>query len=598
MDLVVGVVAGIVLNRCISSRSEKIAQRPEEIAQRGGGVEDAAIKMLQDILSDSKQTKTKKILAIMRTTNKRLFQQLSDLRARQLREAALTAVRKNRPMVIPLPQEKEKSEEIITNVRPCWSVMTNDDSVDWKAHMESSTLGNFVIHIVTSHGSRYACLNHDEIKREFKFEVNDTTHYKVWHPCRNDDGYVNRERINRDVSYVKLTLGSLGICYIAKPEWMYSDNDPSVRMFTLVKRGSETAMVTNEVLDFQGDWISADHCQNKGAIQTYELCEGDKEQNRGIMEWAHGHRYDGEWKNGKRHGEGMMVWTYDKGLCVYSGQWADDTMRGTGSLHCTDLGDFSKNESQNFLDRTWTEKNVQKHSDLYVFELDDVNTSVWVSNTKFAIRNNIKGAGRMITMDGEYRGKMKHYEVEDDLKVMDIPIVRHGKGQFTKGDKDGEMYEKYVGYWVNDKRHGKGEKLMMKTNIGKDKLTVLEQYSGYWVNDKRHGIGLSKRIIDGMSRQTAFIRKYKGSWKNGVRHGKGNCVTLMRVKNDTYEVAVYTGNWKNNKIHGHGKFSVSFENPKLYYEGLWNMDMPKFDENAKHNITDRSKFISYVHQTR
>lgn len=589
MDLVVGVLTGIVLNSCISPS-------PEEIAQRGGGAEDAVMEMLQDIIADSKLTKNKKILAIMRTANKRLFQQLPDLRARQLREAALIAVRKNRPMVVPLPPEK--SEEIVTNERPCWSVMTNDDSIDWKAHMESSTVGNFVIHIKTLRGSRYVCFNHDEIKREFKFKVDDTNHYKVWHPCRNDDGYVNRERINRDVSYVKLTLGSLGICYIRKPKWMFSDRDPSTRMFTLVKRGCERAMVTNEVLDFQGSWISADHCQNKGVIQTYELCDGDAEQIRGIMEWAHGHRYDGEWKNGKRHGEGMMVWTYDRGLCVYSGQWVDDTMRGSGSLHCTDLGDFSKNETQNFLDRTWTEYNVQKHNDVYVFKLDDVNTSVWVSNTQFVIRNNEKGTGRMITIDGEYRGEMKdiQYEVEDELQTTDIPIERHGKGQFTKGDKNGEMYEKYIGYWVNDKRHGKGVKLIIKKNIGPEKLTVVEQYSGYWENDRRHGIGLSKRKFNGLTRETVFLEKYKGPWKNGVRHGKGNFVTFMTVKNKTYEIAAYAGHFKNNKKHGHGKFSVSMENPKLYYEGLWNMGMPVFDEDANHNITHRSKFISFVQQ--
>jgi hypothetical protein len=584
MDLVVGIVTGVILTR-IST---------EEIAQRGGGVEDAAIKMLQDILTDSKRTKNKKILAIMRTTNKRLFQQLPDLRARQLREAALIAVRKNRPMVIPLPQEK--SEEIVTNIRPCWSVMTNDDSVDWKAHMESSTVGNFVIHIITPQGSRYACLNHDEIKREFKFEVDDTTHYKVWHPCRNDDGYVNRQRINRDVSYVKLTLGSLGICYIAKPEWMYSDNDPNARMFTLVKRGSETAMVTNEVLDFQGDWISADHCQNKGVIQTYELCEGDTEQIHGTMEWAHGHRYDGEWKNGKRHGQGMMVWTYDRGLCIYRGEWADDTIRGTGSLHCTDLGDYSKNETQKFSDKTWTQKNVQKHNDLYVFELDDVNTSIWVSNTIFAIRNNIKGTGRMITMDGEYRGGMKHvrYEVEEELKVTAIPIKRHGKGVLTAGEKTGETYVRYTGEWVNDERHGKGRMVIMEKNIGPEKMAVIEEYSGYWENDERHGKGLTIRKIWITSHKTIFLEKYRGHWKNGVRHGEGKSVKRKTIKNKTYETSVYAGHWENNKKHGHGKILILMNDPKLYYKGVWNMGMPEFDESAKHNITDRSNFISLI----
>ena len=38
MDLVVGVFTGIVLNSCISPS-------PEEIAQRGGGAEDAVISL-------------------------------------------------------------------------------------------------------------------------------------------------------------------------------------------------------------------------------------------------------------------------------------------------------------------------------------------------------------------------------------------------------------------------------------------------------------------------------------------------------------------------------------------------------------------------
>ena len=42
---------------------------------------------------------------------------------------------------------------------------------------------------------------------------------------------------------------------------------------------------------------------------------------RGVLSWADGGSYDGEWKEGQRCGLGIMKWPNGKS---YKGEWKDD----------------------------------------------------------------------------------------------------------------------------------------------------------------------------------------------------------------------------------------------------------------------------------
>lgn len=87
----------------------------------------------------------------------------------------------------------------------------------------------------------------------------------------------------------------------------------------------------------------------------------------------------------------------------------------------------------------------------------------------------------------------------------------HGQGSLTF--KNGR---KYVGEWVNGKKHGHG------SYSGWD-----ESYVGDWANDERHGQG------------TAIFHKnggqYVGQWAHDLMHGQGTMTGP-----DGWE---YTGDW-------------------------------------------------------
>ena len=64
------------------------------------------------------------------------------------------------------------------------------------------------------------------------------------------------------------------------------------------------------------------------------LCKGEGEKNKagephghGIMVYANGNMYDGQWANGARHGEGTCKYATGD---VYEGQWKDSNKHGKG----------------------------------------------------------------------------------------------------------------------------------------------------------------------------------------------------------------------------------------------------------------------------
>ena len=90
---------------------------------------------------------------------------------------------------------------------------------------------------------------------------------------------------------------------------------------------------------------------------------------------------------------------------------------------------------------------------------------------------------------------------------------------------------KYVGDWLNERRHGKGKYTM---------IWGLGEYEGDWVDDKRNGKGSQTRKSG---------NKYVGDWVNDKQHGKG---TMFYDNGDKY-----VGDWIDDEKHGKGTFSSS-----------------------------------------
>lgn len=133
---------------------------------------------------------------------------------------------------------------------------------------------------------------------------------------------------------------------------------------------------------------------------------------------SRGNRYEGEWKDGKKHGQGRMV--YANGY-EYVGEWADDTATGQGIFLWPNGDRYEGMMYQG-----------QRHGQgTYSFVNGDHYQGDWFQDQK-------QGYGIAKVAAGKYEGQFHHDKM-------------HGFGTFyfTNGDI-------YVGEWIDDQQDGQG----------------------------------------------------------------------------------------------------------------------------------------------
>ena len=69
--------------------------------------------------------------------------------------------------------------------------------------------------------------------------------------------------------------------------------------------------------------IKTKHYKN-GDKYVGEINEKEEPHGRGTMCWKNGRRYEGQWKNGKKHGQGVEYGA--NGAVDFSGEWTDDVL--------------------------------------------------------------------------------------------------------------------------------------------------------------------------------------------------------------------------------------------------------------------------------
>ena len=204
-----------------------------------------------------------------------------------------------------------------------------------------------------------------------------------------------------------------------------------------------------------------------------------------------GTKYIGEWKDGKRHGQGLS--TVPDGS-TYDGMFKDGLPNGKGTFAFPD-----------------GKKIVGQVKD---GKLDGQATSNLPDGSTFTgeFKDNMpNGQGTLTYADGaKYVGDWK------DGK-------RDGQGTYTYADGS-----EYVGEWKGGQRNGQGT----HTN------TDGGQYVAEWKNDHPNGQGTYTNT-DGS--------QYVGDWKDGKRDGQGTYTYADGSK--------YVGAWKDDKFHGEGKFA-------------------------------------------
>ena len=123
---------------------------------------------------------------------------------------------------------------------------------------------------------------------------------------------------------------------------------------------------------------------------------------------------------------------------------------------------------------------------------------------------------------------------------------RHGKGimMYSNGCK-------YIGTFMNDKRHGYGKCYYPPPSTAST-LHTTSQYTGQWKHNKKHGHGK-------MVYPNGDI--YQGSFYNDVMHGYGKLFVLNDDNRKDYD-HVYKGTFVNGKKCGQG--AIQYSNGDVY----------------------------------
>ena len=257
--------------------------------------------------------------------------------------------------------------------------------------------------------------------------------------------------------------------------------------------------------------------------------------------------YSGQWKEDKRHGKGEQVYGTNKKMYKYVGQFEEDRRVGDGKVY--------KNMGTE-RDAVGTEKEIW---DLILngkFTDDMVDTSeqkVWVH---FASKD--QKAAKPKSEEFQFEGLFYHGELGQSG-------LREGSGTlFDKdaGDLEGFLEKFTTGEAYKDYPPSSGTSNPLEGGTQRDLAAddkILEDlhimFHGTWQADKYHGpAGVQHfRAIAGQLFASADVPHgtYRGEFKEGKRHGRGSWSSngmLYRPQASMGEAEM--GNWENDLMHG------------------------------------------------
>jgi len=126
--------------------------------------------------------------------------------------------------------------------------------------------------------------------------------------------WIRKKRHNKGIDKEKLGgcflifIVFAGVWTILTAVFIY--NLFSVKEHNAKERINKIDVLTSEPFDgkkYEGEW------------------KDGKKHGQGTLTWANGSKYEGEWKDGKRHGQGTLAWASGK---KYEGEWKDDVASG------------------------------------------------------------------------------------------------------------------------------------------------------------------------------------------------------------------------------------------------------------------------------
>jgi hypothetical protein len=252
---------------------------------------------------------------------------------------------------------------------------------------------------------------------------------------------------------------------------------------------------------------------------------------RGHAQYRQGDRYEGQFENFDRHGEGTC--SYGMGGGVYEGQWARDVREGRGRLDARAgegflyegewLGDRPHGEGVRVgADGSREEGHFGWGALHGVAQRRDALGNMWEGTF---VGGQLQGEGTCSVDCAKYKGGF-------------ADGAYSGEGQLIEADG-----AEYTGAWRNGLRHGHG----------RQHLADGSEYVGEWAAGERHGRGVWRHArrdeVETWRAETpAFsasaIAEYDGEWRHGAMEGEGHLTYLV---GSTYE-----GQLSRGVYHGHG----------------------------------------------
>lgn len=282
---------------------------------------------------------------------------------------------------------------------------------------------------------------------------------------------------------------------------------------------------------FDGEWKNGRRhgfgkaVMEDGTIYTGEFRDG-KRHGRGKKTWPDGRVFIGDWKFGMYDGEGK--YTNAEGD-TYRGSFKDDKKHGMGSIIYSD-------------GRVWRGEWFDGEKKREVLAISNPTPLEDIPRHNSERQNS---SGSILCMSDEAEiprvssaQRLESHTFDDSASF----ISQHTVKVITKDGSSIKIYDngdKYNGMLKSNKAHGEGT---MHYGDG-------DVYSGSWCEGKRHGFGKF---------EYANGSTYEGEWSDGQYNGQGKyCDT---------NGSVYEGGFKNYKKHGRGR--IIFPDGKSS-DGVW-----------------------------
>ena len=208
-----------------------------------------------------------------------------------------------------------------------------------------------------------------------------------------------------------------------------------------------------------------------------ETDEKGEPHGRGSMHYAKGgwlESYEGEWRNGKRHGHGKFSDTEFR----LEGEWRDGQIHGFG-------------------------------------------IKTYFTGEKFSgeFRDGTEYKGSMVFVDGEiYDGEWSNGRPGGRGVIVYEDFARYEGGVYSSGDDGWRHRQEYWPHGEGEMRYPDGEIYSGKWHSG----IPLDLYEGELLDGLPHGQGTLSTPDDD---------RYEGQWKGGLPHGKGT-LTLGTITLD------------------------------------------------------------------